>query len=95
MSRKKVNIAIPKLKQHADKVLADFGFNCTVNEFTEEYKKQFLDEYEKYERGYNGVLRQQKNGKGTPPSPEKYLKLAYNNAVERHKKEQADNMTLL
>ena len=49
MTRKKVNIAIPKLKQHADKVLADFGFNCTVNEFTEEYKKQFLDEYEKYE----------------------------------------------
>jgi hypothetical protein len=25
MSRKKVNIAIPKLKQHADKVLADLG----------------------------------------------------------------------
>lgn len=91
MSRKKVNIAIPKLKQHADKVLADLEFNCTANEFSEEYKKQFLDEYKKYERGYSEVLQQQKNGKGTPPTPEKYLILAYNNAVKRHKKEQVNN----
>lgn len=91
MPRKKVNIAIPKLKQHADKVLADLGFSCTVNEFVEEYKKQFLDEYEKYECGYNEALQQQKTGKGTPPAPEKYLKLAYNNAIERHKKEQVNN----
>lgn len=90
MTRKKVDIAIPKLKQHADKVLSDLGFDCTVNEFSDEYKKQFADEYGKYERGYNEVLTQQKNGKGTPPAPEKYLALAYNNAVERHKKEQAD-----
>ena len=91
MSRKKVNIAIPKLKQHADKVLADLEFNCTVNEFSEEYKKQFIDEYKKYERGYKEILQQHKTGKGTPPAPEKYLKLAYNNAVERHKKEQINN----
>lgn len=91
MSRKKVNIAIPKLKQHADKVLADLGFNCTVNEFSQEYKKQFLDEYATYERGYNRVLQEQKVGKGTSPAPEKYLKLAYNNAVVRHKKEQVNN----
>jgi hypothetical protein len=91
MSRTKVNIAIPKLKQHADKVLADLGFNCTPDEFSEEYKKQYLDEYEKYVRGYNEVLKQQKSGKGTPPAPEKYLKLAYNNAVARHKKEQVNN----
>ncbi len=91
MPRKKINIAIPKLKLHSDKVLADLGFSCTVNEFLEEYKKQFLDEYEKYARGYNEVLKQQNSGKGTPPAPEKYLKLAYNNAVARHKKEQVDN----
>lgn len=87
MSRTKVNIAIPKLKEHADKVLANLGFNCTSDEFSEEYKKQFLDEYEKYVRGYDEVLKQQKSGKGTPPAPEKYLKLAYNNAVARHRKE--------
>lgn len=91
MSREKVNIAIPKLKQHADKVLADLGFDCTVNEFAEEYKKQFSDEYEKYAHGYNEALKQQKGGKGTPPAPEKYLMLAFNNAVERHKKEQVNN----
>lgn len=89
MSRKKVNIAIPKLKQHADKVLADLGFICTPDEFMDEYKRQFGDEYKKYERGYSEVLQQQKTGKGTPPAPDKYLKLAYNNAVARHKKEQA------
>ncbi|MDD3416899.1 MAG: hypothetical protein PHY47_23385 [Lachnospiraceae bacterium] len=91
MSRAKVNIAIPKLKQHADKVLSDLGFNCSESEFIQEYKNQFLNEYEKYERGYNGVIKTQKSGKGTPPAPEKYFKLAYHNAVERHKKEQLDN----
>ncbi|WMJ22666.1 hypothetical protein RBG61_11800 [Paludicola sp. MB14-C6] len=88
MSRNKINIAIPKLKQHADKVLCDLGFNCSTIEFVDEYKKQFREEYLKYEHGYNSVLRQQKAGKGTPPSPEKYLALAYNNAVARHKKEE-------
>ena len=91
MSRTKVNIAIPKLKLHADKVLSDLKFNCTDSEFLEEYKKQFLDEYERYVRGYNAVIKQQKSGKGTPPAPEKYFKLAYNNAIARHKKEQANN----
>ena len=70
MSRNKIKIAIPKLKQHADKVLADLGVNCTVNEFVEEYKKQLLDEYTKYERGYNELLKQKKSGKGMPPAPE-------------------------
>lgn len=87
MSRKKVNIAIPKLKQHSDKVLADLNFSCTSNEFIQEYKRQFLEEYERYERGYNLVIKEQKIGKGTPPAPIKYFTLAYNNAVARHKKE--------
>lgn len=91
MPRKKVHIAIPKLKQHADKVLADLEFECTANEFSKEYKKQFLEEYQKYERGYKRVLQEQKTGKGTPPAPDKYLQLAYNNAMERHKKEQVNN----
>lgn len=88
MSRRKVNIAIPKLKQYADKVLCDLGFNCSCTEFIEEYKKQFQEEYLKYKQGYERVLLQQKVGKGTPPSPEKYLMLAYNNAIARHKKEE-------
>lgn len=86
MSRKKVHIAIPKLKQHADKILADVGFDCTIYEFSNEYKKQYSEEYRKYENGYNRVLKEQKSGKGTPPNPEKYLQLAYNNACARHKK---------
>lgn len=90
MSRKKVNIAIPKLKQHSDKVLADLNYNCTVDEFIQEYKNQFSEEYERYERGYNRVIKEQKIGKGTPPMPIKYFALAYNNAVARYNKEQAN-----
>ncbi len=90
MSRKKVNIAIPRLKQHADTILETLGFDCTADEFIIEYKKQFIDEYEKYKYGYNEVSKQQNRGKGTPPAPEKYLKLAYNNAIRRHKKEADD-----
>lgn len=91
MTRKAIKIAIPKLKQHADKVLADLDYNCTAEEFKEEYKKQFLEEYEKYEHGYNEVIKMKNHGKGTPPALEVYLKNAYNNAMMRRKKEQADS----
>ena len=86
MPRKKVNIAIPKLKEHADKVLEDLGVNCSPEEFIQEYKKQFAEEYAKYENGWKRVILEQKSGKGTPPAPETYLKLAYNNAIARYKK---------
>ena len=43
MPRKKVKIAIPKLKEHADKVLSDLGHYYTSVEFVEEYKKQYPD----------------------------------------------------
>nr|WP_294484699.1 hypothetical protein [uncultured Anaerosporobacter sp.] len=56
MSRTKINIVMPKLKQHADKVLADLGFACSEMEFIQECKNQFLSEYEKSEREYNGVI---------------------------------------
>lgn len=41
MSRKKVNIAIPKLKQHSDKVLADLNYNCTVMNSYKNIKTSF------------------------------------------------------
>lgn len=90
MPRKKVNIAIPKLKEHADKVLTDLGVDCSPEEFIKEYKKQFSDEYTKYENGWKRVTAEQKSGKGTPPAPEKYFKLAYNNAIARYKKAQEE-----
>lgn len=74
MPRNKVNIAIPKLKEHADKV----GVNCSPEEFIQEYKKQFAEEYARYENGWKRVTVEKKSGKGTPPAPETYLKLAYN-----------------
>lgn len=86
MSRKKVKIAIPKLKQHADKVLTDLNYECTKIEFITEYKKQYPEEYARYERGYYRVIKEQKSGKGTPPAPKKYFELAYNNAMARYKK---------
>lgn len=86
MPRKKVNIAIRKLKQQTDKILSDLGSGCTFNEFSEEYKKQFPEEYLKYVKKYSEISKQQKSTKGTPPAPEQYLKNAFNNAVVRNKK---------
>lgn len=74
------------MKEHADKVLSALGHDCTSAEFVEEYKRQYPDEYAKYVSGWNRVIKEQKSGKGTPPAPDKYFQLAYNNAITRYKK---------
>lgn len=76
-----------KKEEKVASIFNKLGAECTLDEFSKEFKSSYSKEWEQIKRRYNQHERRDKKGKGHPmPHPTKYMEEMYKTGKHKHLK---------
>jgi hypothetical protein len=76
---------VVKKEEKVRKIFEEIGSDCSLNEFTEKFLKDYPSDWDRINKVYNQHERKDVKGKGHPmPEPDQYMKNMYNVGKIKH-----------